>query len=103
MTIRVKEGDLHWNYFLALESDVVRLARFIEFRQDNFPTYSIELARVIMTAASEVDVVAKLVCKRLRPHAPHRNIRHYADTLLVLNPPLSRLTVLVPRFGLTLS
>jgi hypothetical protein len=103
VTIRFKEPRVHWNYFLALETDVVRLARFIEFREDNFSTYSIELARVIMTAASEVDVIAKLVCKRIRPDAPHRNIGRYAETILAVDPPLSTLTVLVPRFGLTLS
>ena len=102
MTIRVKEGNPHWNYFLALESDVVRLARFIEFHEDNFETYSIELARLLMTAAAEVDVVAKLVCKRLNPDSPCRNISHYASIILAVEPQLASLTVVVPRFGLTL-
>lgn len=102
MAIRVKESKAHWNYFLALESDVVRLSRFIEFREDNFGTYSIELARLLMTAAAEADVVAKLVCKTLKPASPRRNIAHYASIILPAEPKLVRLTILIPRFGLTL-
>lgn len=102
VAIRVKEAKLHWNYFLALESDVVRLARFIEFREDNFATYSIELARLLMTASAEVDVIAKLVCKKLKPATPTRNIGHYASIILPSEPKLTSLTVIVPRFGLIL-
>lgn len=100
MAILVGESKVHWNYFLALESDVVRLARFIEFREDNFPTYSIELARLLMAAAAEVDVVAKLVCRKLRPQSQPRNIGGYASVLLrVPDPKFSALTVRIPRYG----
>jgi hypothetical protein len=103
VAILVRESKVHWNYFLALESDVVRLARFIEFREDNFPTYSIEIARLIMAAAAEVDVVAKLVCKKLDPASRPRNINSYASVILAADgPKLSALTILVPRYGLTL-
>jgi hypothetical protein len=106
VAILVRESKVHWNYFLALESDVVRLARFIEFREDNFPTYSIEIARLIMAAAAEVDVVAKLVCKKLDPASRPRNINDYASVILQADgrkvSALTALTVLVPRYGLTL-
>jgi hypothetical protein len=103
VAILVRESKVHWNYFLALESDVVRLARFIEFREDNFPTYSIEIARLIMAAAAEVDVVAKLVCTKLDPTSRPRNINGYASVILpAAGPKLSALTILVPRYGLTL-
>lgn len=103
MAILVRESKVHWNYFLALESDVVRLARFIEFRKDNFPTYSIELARLIMAAAAEVDVVAKLVCRTLDPQSQPRNIKGYASVILrAPEPKLSALTVRIPRYGIIL-
>src|SRR2546421_703693 len=69
MAIRAKPARLHWNYFLALESDVARVARFIEFQPANFGTFSIELGRILLAASSEVDVVAKLVCSQLEPKA----------------------------------
>jgi hypothetical protein len=102
VAILVRESKVHWNYFLALESDVVRLARFIEFREDNFSTYSIELARLIMAAAAEVDVVAKLVCKKLDPQSRSRNINGYASLILPAEPKLSALTILIPRYSITL-
>jgi hypothetical protein len=108
VAILVRKSKVQWNYFLALESDVVRLARFIEFREDNFPTYSIELARLIMAAAAEVDVVAKLVCKKLDPASRPRNINDYASVILQADDgrrqvsALTALTVLIPRYGLTL-
>jgi hypothetical protein len=38
----------HWDYFLTLEADLSVVARYIEFSRDNFGTYSIELARIIV-------------------------------------------------------
>jgi hypothetical protein len=103
VAILVKEPKVHWNYFLALETDVVRLARFIEFREDNFSTYSIEIARLIMAAAAEVDVVAKLVCRKLAPERRVEKINGYASVILQApKPKLPGLTILIPRYGLTL-
>ncbi|GEM_PF-733291 len=42
----------HWNYYLAIESDLENLTRYIEFHPDNFATYSIENAKLLMTATS---------------------------------------------------
>lgn len=67
MTITEANKLLHWNYFLAVEEDLHRLSRFIEFSQDNFETYSIELSRILFAASAEVDVVAKQLCEQVRP------------------------------------
>jgi hypothetical protein len=58
---------LHWNYFLALERDLEVVSRYVEFTDDNNETYSIELAHLLFAAASEADVIAKLLCKQLDP------------------------------------
>lgn len=52
MAIQETQSILHWNYFLALELDVERLARFVEFTGSNFATYSIEMAHLFIAAAS---------------------------------------------------
>ncbi|MBI1210460.1 MAG: hypothetical protein GC190_03280 [Alphaproteobacteria bacterium] len=44
--------------FLVLEADLERLSRFVEFTPDNYDSYSVETARILMAAAAEVDVVA---------------------------------------------
>lgn len=56
---------LHWNYFLVLESDLEHLSRYIEFTKDNYKIYSQEMARLLLTAGSEVDVVLKGLCKKM--------------------------------------
>lgn len=93
----------HWNYFLALEDDVVRLSRYIEFTQDNFDVYSLELARILFSAASEVDVVAKQLCAKLDKTSKADNIVEYRKIIRPAFPVLTDALVLVPRFGLTLN
>ena len=72
---------LHWNYFLALEKDLERVSRYIEFCTPNLQVYSIELAHLLFAAASEVDTVAKCVCKILDPKAECENINDYRKVI----------------------
>ena len=58
------------------------MTRYIEFSEPNFSVYSIELAHLLFAAASEVDVVAKLLCQMLEPGAPRGNINDYKAVLL---------------------
>lgn len=103
MSIRETQTPLHWNYFLALEDDVVRLSRYIEFTQNNFPAYSLEMARILFAAASEIDVVAKQLCARLDNARPADNIAKYREIIQPALPILADTLVMVPRFGLTLN
>jgi hypothetical protein len=93
----------HWNYFLALEDDVIRLARYIEPTADNFDSYSLELMRILFGAASEIDVVAKLLCRKLSDQSKADNITKYKKEILTAYPQFTSATVEIPRFGLTLT
>ncbi|WP_022664771.1 hypothetical protein [Desulfospira joergensenii] len=53
----------HWHYFLLLEDELVGISRFVELSEDNYEVYSIEFAKLFLSICSEVDVVAKLLCK----------------------------------------
>lgn len=101
MTITATSGKLHWNYFLALERDLETVSRYIEFSTPNFQVFSIELAHLLFAAASEVDVVAKLLCERMAPAAPRGNINEYKAVLLPAFPDLPTTQVFVPRYGLS--
>lgn len=92
----------HWNYFLALEKDLENLSRYIEFCQSNFNCYSLELARILLASASEVDVVAKQLCQKLNLGSEADNIHHYRDEIKIVYPQLPDFKVLIPRYGLTL-
>jgi hypothetical protein len=100
--IHVATSKLHWNYFLALERDLEIVSRYIEFSERNFDVYSIELAHLLFAAASEVDVIAKLLCDRFSPATRRENINDYRPILLATLNNLPNTEVFVPRFGLTL-
>lgn len=99
--IRVAQGKLHWNYFLALERDMEAVSRYIEFSERNFSTYSIELAHLLFAASSEVDVICKVLCKIVAPGAPAANINHYRAALAGVLPGIPDTEVFVPRYGLS--
>lgn len=71
--IKSKPSNLHWNYFLAIESDLVKTSRFIEFCEDNLSVYSIELAHILLSASSEVDVLLREICNLKKIRADNIN------------------------------
>jgi hypothetical protein len=103
MTINTTRALSHWNYFLALEADLVELSRFVEFTADNYNTYSIELAHLLLASASEVDVVLKQLCALLTPGTQAENIENYRRALMPIEPGFACTAVTVPRFGLELT
>lgn len=90
----------HWRYFLALEQDVERTTRFVEPHTSNYRTFSIEFTRLILSACSEVDVVAKVICHSVDPTAPANNMDQYRTVIHRAFPHIHEAIVLVPRFGL---
>ena len=112
----------HWNYFLALERDLEGVSRYIEFCKDNLNTYSIELAHLLLSSASEIDTIAKSVCSILDPKAKPKNIDQYRKIIrtaeenqpgLPVHPKsavfyddlkhrMSDLKVLLPRYNMVL-
>lgn len=87
----LKEGPKlsHWNYFLALESDLERVSRYVEFTQNNYTTYSLEMAHLLLAAGSEVEVVLKALCRKVEPKKPAENIEQYREILTQSLPKLS--------------
>lgn len=94
-------NNVHWNYLLARDTDVAHMARYIEFTPSNYDTYSLELAGLLMAAASEVDVVAKIACSYVKQNARPANIDDYRDILVPAWPQLPEYPVQLNRFGLS--
>jgi hypothetical protein len=101
--ITATTSKLHWNYFLALERDMEAVSRYIEFSTPNLDVYSIELAHLLFAAASEVDVIAKLVCSILDSSAARENMNDYRSVIMARKPDLASMPVLIPRYGLQLT
>ena len=96
------ESPIHWRYFLALEEELLGLARYVELSEDNFSTYSIELASLLLNAGSEVDVVAKQICKKIKKDSKAKNIGHYANQIGAALPVVGKFKLTLPRYGLAL-
>ena len=90
----------HWRHFLALEEDLAGTARYVEFADDNFKTFSVEFTSLLLSTCSEVDVVCRLLCKHLDSKTKANNIGHYASKLGAAFPSLGVFKVEIPRYGL---
>ncbi len=102
MAIQSQKIEPHWNYFLAVERDLDTLARYVEFDARNFDCFSIEIARVLLAAGAEVDVVCKRICRAGGAQTSAENISSYRDDVRRRFPRFPSFTVQIPRFGLTL-
>jgi hypothetical protein len=103
--ISTTKNNLHWNYFIALEDDMAQVSRYIEFCKPNLGVFSIELAHLLLSAASEVDVMAKCLCALVDPNAAPSKINLYREVLMqaVNDAKIADLTairVAVPRYGI---
>lgn len=102
MAIQVERIEPHWNYLLAIERDVERLSRYVEFDEENFGCFSIEIARILLTASAEVDVICKQLCQKVKPTSSANNIHQYRDEIVPAFPGISEFEVWISRFGLTM-
>lgn len=83
-----KRENIFWNYFLALETDLLNISRYIDFCEHNKDTYSIELTKLLLASSSEVDVVLKELCNIVHPNSGSNNIIQYYDVLSSDRPDL---------------
>jgi hypothetical protein len=102
MAIQSRIIEPHWNYLLALDTDLVALSRYVDFSDQNFNCFSIEIARILLAAAAEVDIVCKQLCQKVDSTSSADKINAYRTEITAAFPVISKLKVLLPRFGLTL-
>ncbi|SFL20585.1 hypothetical protein SAMN04488498_1575 [Mesorhizobium albiziae] len=102
MAIQRNAPLIHWNFFLALEDDLDRLSRFIDLSGNN-DTYSIEIARLLLSASSEVDIVLKQLCKQIDSSSSASSIGGYFDVVSIRIPDFFTFQVTIPRHELTLT
>ncbi len=102
MAIHTSQIYVHWNYFLAIERDLEVLSRYVEFDEKNFECFSIEIARIILAAGAETDVVCKQLCRLYNSSSKADKINGYRREIVSSEPNIPGFTVLIPRFGLTL-
>ncbi len=92
----------HWQYFVALCTDLEQAARYVEVSTDNYSTYSTEFSRLYLAAGSEVDVVAKLLCRQIDPSVKLDGINSYRTTILKKYPNMPSVEVILPRYEISI-
>lgn len=90
----------YWEYFLSIEWDLEKCARYVDFSSNNYDTNSVEFARIIMAAAAEVDTIAKELCKLIDPQSNAGNICQYAGIILEKYPNLVNIEIIINRYDL---
>lgn len=61
------------------------------------------MVRLLLSAASEVDVVAKLLCNKVNSSAKPKNIDDYRDILNPNLPKIKDMKIQIPRYSLELT
>lgn len=101
--IRTHQRNLFWTHYLVLESDIDNISRFIEFSENNFHTYSIQLAHFLLAVGSEIDVLLKALCRMLDNAAKLRNMQNYKKVITDNLPGIIKQEVLCRKYGLRLT
>jgi hypothetical protein len=78
----------HWSYYLAIEEQLRDTSKYVEFSLENSETYSIEFARILLSASSEADVLLKQLCHLLDNDAKADSINKYQAVINRLNSSL---------------
>jgi hypothetical protein len=90
-----------WRFFETVDQDIQRLSRFIEFSPANYPTYSVELARLYLSVCSEIDVIAKQLCSKIDPNAKAGDIKDYQVVICQKYPNFSAFAIEMPSHQLS--
>ncbi len=90
----------NWRFFLTIEADLAATERYVEFSDGNMQTYSIEYARLFLATCSEVDVVAKLLCRCIDRQEKPGKINEYRKLILRQYPRFPSMEVLLPSHGI---
>ncbi|MDM8552939.1 hypothetical protein QUF72_22865 [Desulfobacterales bacterium HSG2] len=91
----------YWEYFLSIETDLLRCGRYVEFTEDNYCTYSVEFACIIMAASSEFDTLAKDLCSKIDSTKRVGKITDYYSVIINRYPNFPGTKVIIPRYNLS--
>ena len=91
-----------WEYYLAIEEDLATCSRYVDFGEQNYTTYSIEFAKIIVLASAEIDTILRELCELISPGAGAHNISTYYTVLTSKYPNIVDKYVKIRRAHLNL-
>jgi len=73
--------DGFWKYYLKLEDDFLQTEKYLSIHNDNKNAFSIAYLQLYLSIGSEVDVIAKALCKELDTSFDGDKIQHYCKII----------------------
>ena len=80
----------YWAFFVTVDEDLHELSRFVEIHPRNLKTFSVQLVRLYLPIGSEIDVVAKLLCREIDATQEPDRITKYRPIILGKYPKTRR-------------
>jgi hypothetical protein len=102
MYIIFKKPIHHWNYYLAVEDDMIKTSQYVEISFDNMATFSVEYTKIILSAASEVDVLLKQIYLSLGYKKQKPNFNDYCKSIKEKLESLITEELCLERYGISL-
>ena len=85
--------NLYWKQYILIEKEFRASIKYAAIDNSNFSTYSDAYAKLLLQIGSEVDVVAKLLCKEINPASNVDNILQYQSVISAKFPEYEKVTV----------
>ena len=83
----------YWKQFLLLEKEFRKTTKYVAISIENNKTFSDFYAKLLLQIGSEVDVVAKLLCKEINAASTADKIDQYKNEILPVHPEVENVTV----------
>jgi len=88
----------HWQYYESILRELETISRYVEISPYNYSTYSTELTKILLSTGSEIDVVAKLLCKNTKITKSPDNIKEYQRILCAKFPGFHDVEISLPKY-----
>ena len=69
--------NLYWKQYIMIEKEFRKTTKYVALDSINFKTYSDAYIKLLLQIGSEVDIVAKALCKEINNASNAKNINHY--------------------------
>jgi hypothetical protein len=87
-----------WRYFISIEADFVETLNFVDLDPKNGSAFSNEYAKLLLLIGSEVDVIAKMICRGIPGQEAAHRINGYYKALTGAFPGIDTVEIDVERY-----
>lgn len=85
--------NLYWKQFLMIEKEFRKSLQYVALSDENGDSYSDFFAKILLQIGSEVDVVAKVLCKEINGRSCPDDICKYRNEILLRHPEIESISI----------